>query len=274
MQRRVKTYGRRSTRVVYIDDAFPPFQSSSLMTAVSSTDNVPSISYPHKLQPAKPSTSTISGLRKSSKAPELDSESDLSTNRKPLAQLSSNLRRPRGHGRGPDTARLSNRGSSRRPARVVQISSSSEGSDSGESTQRKAIRRTSTSRSRLGARSIATPALRGSNPARATQARRTAPAMYDLSSDEEAQTSSVTQAPTTSVSETEESNSDAPARTSKRGVPNRSPMYTRRIIARTIVLSSSSSSEENWQGVTSSPLHHTSPIVTGGYRLLVLHART
>lgn len=259
MQRRVKTYGRRSTRVVYIDDAFPPLQSSSLTAAV------PSTSHSHKLQPAKPSTSIITGLRKSTKAPvvlsESDSESDLSTNRKPLTQLSPNLRRPRGHGKGPDTAKPSNKEPSRRPTRVIVISSSSEGSDGEESTHRKTISRTSTTPSRLGVRSTAVSALRGSKP---TSARRTAPAMYNLSSDEDGQTTSATQAPTTSDSETEESNSGAPAKTSKRGVSSRSSMYTRRITTSVIVLSSSS--EGDWQGVTS-PVDHTSPIVTGGYRL-------
>jgi hypothetical protein len=270
MQRRVKTYGRRSTRVVYIDDAFPPFQSSSLTAAV------PSTSHSHRSQPAKPSTSTIAGLRKSSKAPvvlsESDSESNLSTNRKPLTQLSPNLRRPRGQGRGPDTAKPSTKGPPRRPARVIMTSSSSDGSDGEEFTQRKIITtRTSTTPSRLAARSMATSALRGSKPTKATQARRTAPVTCDLSSDEEDQTASATQAPTTSDSETEGSNSDAPARTSKREVSSRSPMYTRRIITSTIVLTSSS--EDEWQGVPPS-VDLTSPIVTGGYRLLLPHIGT
>ena len=265
MQRRVKTYGRRSTRVVYIDDAFPPFQSSSLTAAV------PSTSHSHKLQPAKPSTSIITGLRKSTKAPivisESDSGSDLSTNRKPLTQLSPNLRRPRGHGKGPDTAKPPNKEPYRRPTRVIVISSSSEDSDGEESTQRKTISRTSTTPSRLGVRSTATSALIGSKPTSATQARRIAPATYNLSSDEDGQTTSATQAPTTSDSETEESNSDAPAKTPKRGVSTRSSMYTRRITTSITVLSSSS--EGDWQGVTSS-VDHTSPIVTGGYQLFAV----
>src|SRR5258706_654101 len=269
MQRRVKTYGKRPTRVVYIDDAFPPFQSGSLTAAI------PSTSHSHKLQPTKPSTSIVTGLRKSSKTPivlsDTDSESDLSKNRQPLTQLSTNLRRPRGHGRAPDTAKPSNKEPSRRPARFVQISSSSEGSDVEESTQRKAIRRTSTAPSRLGPHSTATSTLRGSKPARASLARRTAPTLCDLSSDEEGQTTSATQAPNTSDSETEESISGAPARPSKRGVSSRSPMYTRRITTTTVVLSSSS--EEDLQGVTSS-VDHASPIVTGGYRLLLPHIRT
>jgi len=269
MQRRVKTYGRRSTRVVYIDDAFPSFQSSSLTAAV------PSTSHSQRPQPAKPSTSIVTGLRKSSRAAvvlsESDSESDLSTNRKPLAQLSSNLRRPRGHGRVPDTAKPSNKGPYRRSARVIVTSSSSDGSDGEESTQRKPIRRTGTTPSRLGAHTTATSALRGSKPTRATQARRTAPVMCDLSSDEEDQTTSATQAPTTSDSETEESNSDAPAGTSKRGASSRSPIYTRRITTSTIVLPSSS--EDDWQGVTSA-VDLTSPIVTGEYPLLLLHIGT
>jgi hypothetical protein len=272
MQRRVKTYGRRSTRVVYIDDAFPPFPSSSLTATVPSTNKVSSASHSHKLQAAKPSTSIITGLRKSSKAPivlsEPDSESDLSTNRQPLTQLSPNLRRPRGPSHGPDITQPSNKESSRRPAKLVEISSSSEGSDGEESTQRRPIRRTSTAPSRLGARSTATTALRGYKPVRATQARRAAPATCDLSSDEEVQTTSATQAPTTSDSETE----DAPARTLKRGVSTRSPLYTRRISTRTIVLSSSS--EGDCQGVTSPSVGHASPIVTGGYRILVPGART
>lgn len=265
MQRRVKTYGRRSTRVIYVDDGFPPCQSGSLTAAV------PSTSRSHKPPPAKPTTSSITGLRKSSKTPivlsDTESESDLSTNRQPLTQLSTNLRRPRGHGRAPDVAKPSNKEPSRRPARFVQIISSSEGSDVEESTQRKAIRRTSTDPSRPGPNSTATSGLRGSKPARATLGRRTAPALYDLSSDDEGQTTSATQAPKTSDSETEESISDAPARTSKRSVSTRSPMYTRRITTSTIVVISSSS-EEDWQGATSS-VDHASPIVTGGYRLLL-----
>ena len=269
MQRRVKTYGKRTTRVVYIDDAFPPFQSGSLTAAV------PSTTHSHKLQPTKPSASIVTGLRKSSKTPiiisDTDSESNLSTNRQPLTQLSPNLRRPRGHGRAPDTAKPSNKEPSRRPARFVQISSSSEGSDVAEPTQQKAIRRTSTATSRLGSHSTATSALRGSKPARATLARKIAPVLYDLSSDEEGQATSATQAPNTSDSETEESISDAPAGTSKRGVSSRSSMYTRRITATTVILSSSS--EEEWKGVLSS-VDHASPIVTGGYRLLLPHIRT
>ena len=270
MQRRVKTYGRRSTRVVYVDDAFPSFQSGSLAAAV------PSTSRSHKPQPAKPTTSSITGLRKSSKTPivlsDTDSESDLSTNRQPLTQLSPNLRRPRGHGRAPNIAKPSNKEPSRRPARFVQISSSSEGSDVEESTRRKATRRTSTDTSRPGPHSTATSALRGSKPARATQARRTAPALYDLSSDDEGQITSATQAPKTSDSETEESISDAPARTSKRAVSSRPTVYTRRITTSAMIVLSSSS-EEDWQGVTSS-VDHASPIAKGGYRLLLPYIRT
>jgi len=276
MQRRVKTYGRRSTRVVYIDDAFPPFQSSSLTAPVPPTNKVPSSTHPHKLQPAKPSTSVITGLRKSSKAPvvlsDSDSESDISTHRKPLDQLSPNLRRTQGTSRGPEIAKPHNKQSSRRPARVVQISSSSESSDGEESRKQKSIKRTSTAPSRLGTRFTATPALRGSTPARAPQPRRTTPATYDLSSDEDAQTTSATQAPTTSDSETEASASDAPARPLKRGVSNRSPIYTRRTTTRTIVLSSPS--EGDWQGVTSSSDDQPLPILTGESRLFVPYART
>lgn len=263
MQRRVRTYGRRSTRVVYIDNAFPPFQSNSPTTALTPTDNMPSSSHSHKLQPVKSSASVINGLRKSSKAPvilsESDSESDLSVNRQPLAQLSSNLRRPQAASRGPETTKPSNKEPVRRSARVVQSSSSSESSGDEKPTQRKSIKRTSTAPSRLGARSTVTPALRGYQPAKAAQPRRTTPATYDLSSDEDAQTTSATQAPTTSDSETEESDSDAPA-PSKRGVPSRSSLNTRRTTTRTIVLSSS---EEDWQAVTSSSDDQTLPILTG-----------
>src|SRR6266404_871150 len=68
MQRRVRTYGRRSTRVIYIDDGFPPSQSSSLTAALTPPDNRPSSFQPHRLQAAKSSASGINGLRKSSKA--------------------------------------------------------------------------------------------------------------------------------------------------------------------------------------------------------------
>lgn len=271
MQRRVRTYGKRSTRVVYIDDAFPPFQSSSLTAAVTPADNMPSSSHSYKLQAAKSSTSVTPGLRKFSKAPvvlsESDSESDLSINRQPLAQLSPNLRRLQGSSRGPESTKPSNKGLVRRSARAVQISSSSEGSGGEDSTQRKSIKRTSTAPSRLGTRSTITPALRSYKHAKAIQPWRTTPATYDLSSDEEAQTTSATQAPTTSDSETEESDSDAPAPPSKRGVPIRSPIYTRRATTRTIVLSSSS--EKDWQAVTSSD-DQTLPILTGESQISAL----
>jgi hypothetical protein len=266
MQRRVKTYGRRSTRIIYIDDAFPPFQPSPLVGMTTSTYKVPSSSYSHELQPVKPSTSVTNGLRKSSKAPvvlsESDSESDLATSRsrRPLAQVSPNLRRPQGHERGPEIAKFTNKESTRRLAKVVYVSSSSESSDSEEPDQRVSTKRTNTAPSRLGARSAALSALR-SKAVRAAQPRRTTPA-YDLSSDEETQTTSATHAPTTSESQTEGSDSEAPAGPSSGGVSSR-PMYTRRTATRTIMLSSSS--EEDSRGFPPSSGGKTSPMLTGGY---------
>jgi hypothetical protein len=272
MQRRVRTYGRRSTRIVYIDDAFPPppNQATSVADAGPSTSRVLSSYHSHNLKLAKPSTSVANGLRKSSRAlvvlSDSDSESDLPTNRQPLASLSPNFRRPQGSSRDLETTKPGNRPSSRRPGtrrpgNVVEISRFNESSDSEESIQRKSIKRSSTALSRLGARPAATSALRSSKPARATRPRRTTLATYDLSSDEDARTTSATHAPTTSVSETEASEWNAPTRPLKGGVQNRSSTYTRRTTTQPIVLSSSS--DEDWQGVTSSSDERTAPVLAG-----------